>query len=334
MDDYEFELDRFKRDINLVEYAEGRGYERVRRESSRGSASMRHPGNDDKIIVARANGGHWIYFSVRDERDNGTIVDFVQRRENRSLGEVREELRQWLGTPRPERAPAERAPELKPVERDRHAVLRALAAATDADNCRYLNERGLRQETLVDPKFAGTWKNDARGNVLFVHRDEEDVSGYEIKNRDFTGFATGGTKALWHSVPAPSDRTFVVAESAIDALSYHQLRRQPSTSTRYASTAGAPSGYQLELIAKALSTLSAGSSFVAAVDADEGGSRIARQLETVARRFPQISFHRDSPDPLIGKDWNDVLKRLERDFIRSLPGAPMSPGRPDPGRSR
>jgi hypothetical protein len=331
MNDYEYELERFKTDINLVEYAEQYGYKRVRRESSRSSASLRHPSNDDKIIVARANGGHWIYFSVRDDRDNGTIIDFVRHRENRSLGEIRDQLRHFLGTPRPERPLTERAPDLKPVERDRHAVIRALGAANDVANSVYLNDRGLHPETLNDPQFASTWKQDARGNVLFVHRDEDGVSGYEIKNRGFTGFATGGTKALWHSVPAETDKILVIAESAIDALSYHQLRRQPAECVRYASTAGAPSSYQLDVINKAMASMPPGSRLVAAVDADEGGNRMAKQLEAVAGRHPHASFQRDSPDPSIGKDWNDVLQRIEREFIRTLG---RSPGRSGPAISR
>jgi hypothetical protein len=62
-----------------------------RRESWRGSAVMRNGG--DKVVIKLNSNGHYIYFSVRDERDNGTIVDFVQFRKRLSLGEVRKELR-------------------------------------------------------------------------------------------------------------------------------------------------------------------------------------------------------------------------------------------------
>ncbi len=71
------ELDEFKRRIDLRAYAAGQGFQLDRRESWRGATVMRHP-NGDKIIVKR-NGadGHYLYFSVRDEADNGTIIDFV-----------------------------------------------------------------------------------------------------------------------------------------------------------------------------------------------------------------------------------------------------------------
>jgi hypothetical protein len=50
MDDRE--LENFKTDINLTEYAAARGYMIDRRQSSRNRAIMRNAG-DDKIIIAR-----------------------------------------------------------------------------------------------------------------------------------------------------------------------------------------------------------------------------------------------------------------------------------------
>ena len=88
------ELEKFKIDINLTEFAAARGYTLDRRESSRNSAIMRHP-DGDKIIIAKAESGDWVYFSIRDDRDNGTIIDFLQHRGGGILGEVRKILRTW-----------------------------------------------------------------------------------------------------------------------------------------------------------------------------------------------------------------------------------------------
>jgi hypothetical protein len=95
------ELQKFKTGVNLSEFAASRGYALDRRESSRNSAVMRHPDGDKIIIAKNEASGDWIYFSVRDDRDNGTIIDFLQRRGGGSLGEVRKTLRTWLGSPRP-----------------------------------------------------------------------------------------------------------------------------------------------------------------------------------------------------------------------------------------
>jgi len=90
------ELEDFKTHINLSEYAAAQGYVLDRKASSRNSAVMRSPAGD-KIVIARGSDRHWIFFSVRDDLDNGSIIDFVQKRQHCKLGGVRQELRPWLG---------------------------------------------------------------------------------------------------------------------------------------------------------------------------------------------------------------------------------------------
>jgi hypothetical protein len=317
---HDFELHRFKTDIDLVQYATDRyGYQRDRRESSRACHVLRHAVTNDKIIVRKASDGHWTYFSVRDDRDQGTIVDFVQARgRHTSLGHVREELRHWLGTSPPivdYGVPFVAAASAAP--RDGRAVARAFAVASGADNSPYLNTRGIRPETLRDPRFAGTWKLDRRNNTLFVHTTETgQLTGFEIKNRGFTGFATGGTKTAWQSAARPTDDALVITESAIDALSYFQLHPGARDRTRYLSTGGAPSTRQLELLDRVFAQLPSAGRVVAAVDSDDAGVKLASRIETLVRQRGQIPFERHSPSP--AKDWNDVLQQVERAYIRAL----------------
>ena len=72
------ELDAFKREIDLRQFAVSLGYEIDRRESWRGSTVLRR--DADKIVVKRNDNGHYVFFSVRDDRDNGTVIDLLQRR--------------------------------------------------------------------------------------------------------------------------------------------------------------------------------------------------------------------------------------------------------------
>jgi hypothetical protein len=90
------ELSAFKGSIDLRAYATAHGYQLDRKESWRGTSVMRHPLSNDKVIIKRGMDGHYLYFSVRDDRDNGTIIDFVQFRQGLSLGAVRKELRPWI----------------------------------------------------------------------------------------------------------------------------------------------------------------------------------------------------------------------------------------------
>ena len=109
--------------------ANRRKYQLDGKASGRGSSVMRHPISDDKGIIKRGMDGHYIYFSVRDDRDNGTIIDFVQYRQRVSLGAVRKELRPWIGMP-PVPVPA--FPALAKTEKDRLRVEAVYARMQDA----------------------------------------------------------------------------------------------------------------------------------------------------------------------------------------------------------
>jgi hypothetical protein len=93
----ESELEVFKTKIDLRQFAVSIGYEIDRRESWRGSTVLRR--GPDKIVVKRNRNGHYVFFSVRDDSDNGTLIDFLKLRENLSLGAVRQILRPWIGLP-------------------------------------------------------------------------------------------------------------------------------------------------------------------------------------------------------------------------------------------
>ena len=76
---HDSDLEAFKTAIDLRVYAAGLGYSLDRRESWRDSSVLRH-GNGDMIIVKRDHDEHYAYFSVRDENDNGSIIDFAMQK--------------------------------------------------------------------------------------------------------------------------------------------------------------------------------------------------------------------------------------------------------------
>ena len=171
------ELERFKTAINLTEYAASEGYQLDHRASSRNSVVMRHPGGD-KIVIARGEDDHWIYFSVRDDSDNGSIIDFIQHRRRCSFGAVRQELRPWVGGSFVRPVPGLYVPELVAVSRDRAGVIRALAGMRPLITHRYLEkERGIPRSLLEHPRFAGRGLVDARSNVIFPHADRDGPCG-------------------------------------------------------------------------------------------------------------------------------------------------------------
>jgi len=305
------ELDQFKTRINLAEYAASQGYQLDRRESSRNSAVMRRESDNDKIIIATDTDGHGVYFSVRDEQDNGSIVDFVQRRKGWNLGQTRKELRPWLGVepmPVPERI---KKPE--PSSKDRQAAMGAFAQMQPqpAGGHPYLLSRGINSETLADPRFAGMIRQDSRGNAVFPHYDSAGLSGYELKNEDFTGFSRGGEKRIWHSANIGNAERVVVVESAIDALSHAQETGDHEAA--YISIGGQPSPDQWAVLETALLNKQAqGAALVAGTDADVAGDVLA---ERIAELVPGIERQR----PTAG-DWNEQLQRDDYE-----PDAPSGP---------
>lgn len=298
------ELERFKATINLSEFAASRGYVLDRRASSVNSAVMRHP-YGDKIVIARNDAARvWVYFSVRDDRDNGTIIDFLQNRGGGSLGQVRKTLRAWLGSARPPVEPALFIRELVPVTRDRTVVVATWERARVCTSLPYLTSRGLGPDVLALPRFEGCIRVDQRNNALFPHYDKDGLCGFEVKNQDFTGFSPGGVKGLWYSKTKPSDHWLVLTESAIDAISFQVIHG--GDGARYMSTGGALNPQQPALLRGAMEKMPEGSVIVLAFDMDEAGEKLSEEVKALAPAGRTV--RRMLPEPGTGKDWNDMLR--------------------------
>jgi hypothetical protein len=92
------ELERFKTEINLVEYAFNSGYEIDKNKSSQNCIVLKDNAGDKILVGVDQADRHYFYYSVKDERDCGSIIDFIQKRKNLNLGEVRLELRPWINS--------------------------------------------------------------------------------------------------------------------------------------------------------------------------------------------------------------------------------------------
>jgi hypothetical protein len=312
------ELESFKH-IDLRAYAAGQGYQLDRKESWRGTSVMRHPVSHDKVIIKRSMDGHYVYFSVRDDRDNGSIIDWVQFRTGMSLGAIRKELRPWTGHP-PIPVPA--FAELHKTEKDRMKVEAAYSRMKDAsDGHPYLErERALPAALLALNRFAGRVRIDDKGAAVFPHFDAQGLSGYELKNVGFTGFATGGRKALWLSNELPDDNRLVITESAIDGLSHAVLF--PDSHARYASISGNPNPQQPELIRAAAARMPADSEIVSAMDADEGGVKLADVVRKAVALTGRLDLRFTLQEPFGFKDWNDQLRKRPQSPLSYRPEVP------------
>ncbi len=299
------ELTEFKR-IDFPQYLATCGFTLDRKQSSRNSVIMRHP-NGDKLVIKRNTNGHYVYFNAKGS-DRGSIIDFLQSRERLSIGEVRKRLRPWLNGSTSPSFPSPPLPfDLQPVVTDFDKVQSVWNAAQPLRITHpYLEyERRIPRSLLLHPSFADLIRIDRRGNALFGHLRQGEICGFEVKNKNWTGFSPSGTKGLAISNCQPDDHTLVICETAIDLLSYaalHGLER-----TRYASTAGQISPAQAEDLQASAAHLPTGSTIILACDHDEGGRALTARIREVLADGPHVIREHCPPRP--GEDWNDVLRQ-------------------------
>ncbi|MDA8746028.1 DUF3991 and toprim domain-containing protein [Rubripirellula amarantea] len=308
MDTRNDELERFKR-LNLCDYAVSRGFVIDRKKSSRHSVVARHT-RGDKLIIGKSPSGQYYYFNAVGS-DSGTIVDLVQSLDGGTLGDVRKTLRGYDGSPSAQ-APSSTLPfELQPSQHDAAQVLSTwMRAKSIKAGHPYLTDvRGISEEVQLHPIFHDRIRIDGRGNMVVPHYNRSGLCGFELKNGNalrttFTGFSTGGVKALACSRPRDDDQEMIVCETAIDMFSIATLGGLEGK--RFFSTAGQISPMQAECLRHAAERMPEGSRVLLSFDNDEGGRKLAAQVREAlsACRLPIV----DNFPPTPGADWNDVLQ--------------------------
>lgn len=238
------ELLRFKTDINLSEYAAFSGYAIDQKKTSAQSVFMKNGGHE--IVIARGESGQWIYFTVGSKSDdNGTIVDFIQNRTRKNLGQVRRELRPWLGFKRrPKLNPNSFARGVRPSVPEDLKMLNTFADLLDVSDSKssviekYFGSLAIGKDLVLNDRFRDKIKTDRLSNAIFPHYTGKIVSGWEIWNREFKGFSPGGKKSVWFSNRLDTDETLILFINSIEALSYFQLYPEEIKKTWCISTGG------------------------------------------------------------------------------------------------
>ena len=295
---------RFKREINLTRYAAHIGYEIDPKKSTRSSVVMRSAA--DKVIISR-RGNIWIYFSVTDERDNGTIINFIENRTGKSISEIGQELQKWIGEGACMPEAKNYVREIEEQAFDPERVRKIFSRCTPAKRHPYLESRGINPAVLQSERFSECIFSDRYGNAAFPHFDDQGVCGLELKNTDKSLFVRGSRKTLWRSKSRAGDETLVISEAVIDALSHYVLF--PSGEASYAATGGGMSPEQAEILIALLRQSAALKRITLITDNDEGGDRLAEKLsETITKSRFAGKVIRHSPETR-GLDWNDVRRR-------------------------
>jgi hypothetical protein len=239
----------YKREISLIDFARIKyGYRINRKKSSKKQVVLEN--HDSKVIVSRNHQGQYWYFNPQKAPDKGTIIDFVLNREACKLEDVPEILTQYMENNQGET-------DFIPIPNTRNNTSFEVSPLEDFY---YLEKRGIMVKTIFADEFRGRIFNSIHKNgsqefinIAFPIYVDQQIVGLELKNAGFHGYAPGSLKSLgiWISNYGHLDKDspveFLIAESGIDGLSYHQLF-PPDKNRIYISTGGVLTDGQLEEI--------------------------------------------------------------------------------------
>jgi hypothetical protein len=267
------ELDRFKREIDLVDYAEKFGYS-VKKQGPRGDWQQLQ--KEGETLIVTRKGDHQVYMNPGDDRDKGSVVDFAKTRggeagQGLNLGQVRKELRDYLGEQQPQREGTDRVPaplartapptlaNEDDATRRQRLISEVLGAERGLTDRTYLHGRQLTDSTIDSPAFQGriyTAQQNEHKNTAFPLYNEKGISSVEQKNDGYKNLLPLPKDGVWVSHPTDPDKSkpierLVISESAIDALAKYQLEHKGNgPNTLYVATAGTVTERQVDLIQK------------------------------------------------------------------------------------
>ncbi|MBF0398634.1 MAG: DUF3991 and TOPRIM domain-containing protein [Desulfobacterales bacterium] len=276
------ELKKLKQ-IDLVNYAIAQGY--VIRKDKSVEKSIFLEKNGDKIVVNKIKN---IYFSVVNTNDNGNIISFIQKRKGLNLGEIRKELRPYLTIFFSPTSP-------KKFESKKKSVF--LPPPFVKDNLKFVinylvNERKIDFDLLNRLTLKGMLYADNKCNCVFLMVNKNGIVGAELRGifgGEFRGLAKGSSRDDGF-FQISGTGSYVLVESAIDALSYKQIF---NTDMHIISTAG------VRFNPPYIDILLEKREVICAYDNDKKGKEAFKALIT---NYPSIKRH----EP-IKKDWNEML---------------------------
>ncbi len=309
IDDRKDELERFKSEINLSEYAACCGYKLDTKETFQNSVMMQS--ESDKIRIRKDEDGHYVYSSQYNSDKRGSVIDFIQQQTDYNMGEVRKELRPWLDEEtKPSVDQTCYQKKIVPLDKDRETALKHFQGCYKVTGHEYLeSKRHIDNAIIKDRRFDGKIFIDDRWNLVFPLVDRKGISDLELHNKDF---AKAGEKGLWVSHIDKKDTRLVITESPINALSYHQLKKEDHT--RYLSTGNQMSDHQKDLLKSAVGRMPAGSTVIIATNREEVGAKLTEQIRGLVSR-KDIKLVRETPKE---KDWNGDLARLKDPEYQSI----------------
>lgn len=331
----ERDLDRVKREVNLVKHVASMGY-KVDKEKTCQSYAVMEKGGDKLVIRTSPNDqGHWTYGSVTDmysspkgEKDKGTIVDFMINR-GYSFKDIRGLSSNHLDNTVWENIQKEKRLLLSDKEIEKKLVEAHLSSVEPVPSWQknYLEKRGINAETYN--MYEGKGLEVGEKAVFALYQDID----HEFKGRPCSTisyyFEEGESRQRFHyglhrglSVLNGNSNQVMILESPVDGLSHKERHGGNIT---YISTCGNLIKQVKEELERVIKTVkSTNKELLLSFDNDPKGIEMSKQVEKMCE---EIGVTPKSIQPSIGKDWNEELMRkigTEKDLSK---GFRMSRGR-------
>lgn len=309
-----FELLKFKKGINLAQFAEYCNLEYKHRKSSK-RFKVFEATNGDKIIIQKnAQNGHYTYFNSNNSEDCGSIIDFIQKRKpSFNLGHVRKICRNF-------------SKEFKLKELDSNYKITATEGiVSDSNRKKMYNEfstakqingtnnlfvkRKLDRDYIYPTNEKDPLKitvfEDKKGNYCFKLYDDNFACGIarESDNPNIKNpVDKGHKKGVWTNNNLQA-KTILISENPIDAISYMQMKRDKNVFAM--ATLGQMSKDNIETIRKIVNHDSMkNKKIILGFDNDSQGKKYT---ELIKKEIPEVSERIKVEIPNL-KDWNDDLQ--------------------------
>ncbi len=232
------DIENIKINLDFVGLAENNGYIINHKASSKLTTVLHNENTGSKISISRNSNNHFVFYDFKPPsfgKTKGTVIDFAQTYLNLDYPKALHFLKNYNEKTR------------GIVTYDQTFQAKAEKTKTVSDDyfsfkplryTKYLNERGISNETLFSPMFKNNIGEkdfiSSSGNpyntVVFpmYHKiSGNKVVGLEKKSAFFSGTFENSDKksSFWKSTPISSKPDLIIVESGIDALAHFELNK-------------------------------------------------------------------------------------------------------------
>jgi len=276
-----------KDNISILDYCDYKGLEYRKDSHYRGQQAYKLIQHDSLVFVS-----DWFWWNSQSK--TGDIIQFVMDIENVDFQEALEILKQIIPTGK--KKLLQNAPQQNVVTYSKKYINNVIA---------YLNQK-RKIDTNIIYQFLNNnnLTSDDNKNACFIVKDyqTDEVVGYE-KHTTLSYFKWKGISkdipyGVGFNVKIGTPMTIIVFESALDLISYYELKINTLTNVLLLSMAG----LKLNIIQKAQNDLQA-NKIIFAIDNDEAGQKF---ISEALNALVSVSIELDIPTH--HKDWNEALK--------------------------